>query len=68
MKTLRISFITSDGRSRTFVFRSPKDGVTADEVQQLGNAMKGTIVPPDWQLDRAAIVDTNTQELFDLIE
>ncbi len=68
MKTLRISFITSDGSSRTFVFRDPKDDVSAGDVQTLGNSMIGVIVPPNWQLDRAAVVDTTTNELFDLIE
>ena len=68
MKRLTISFRTSSGTSRTFSFRNPKDGITADQVQALGNSMIGVIVPPDWQLDRAAVIDTQTNELFDLIQ
>ena len=68
MKRLVISFRTSDNRTRTFTYRDPKDGVTADQVQDLGNAMIGTVVPSDWQLDRAAIINTETNELFDLIQ
>ena len=68
MKRLNISFRTSAGTSRTYSFRDPKDGLTSQEAQDLGNSMIGSVVPSDWQLDRAAIVDTETNELFDLIQ
>ena len=68
MKRLSISFRTSAGNSRTFNFRNPKDSLTAAEAQDLGNSMIGVVVPSDWQLDRAAVIDTNTNELFDLIQ
>ena len=67
MKRLAMSFRTSDGRTRTFYLNDPVDNLSADDVQNLMNAMLGVIVPSDWQVDRAAVIDTNTNELFDLI-
>ena len=68
MKRLSISFRTSTGGSRTYYFRDPSDSITAEVAQALGNSMIGCVVPADWQLDRAAVIDTTTNELFDLIE
>ena len=68
MKRLNLSFRTSDGRTRTLSIPDPKDGVQASEVQDLMNSMIGSFVPSDWQVDRAAVVDTTTSELFDLIQ
>ncbi len=67
-KRLIMSFITSDGRSRNFQLQDPIDGISATDVQNLMNSMKGVIVPSDWQVDRAAVVDTTTNELFNLVE
>ncbi len=67
MKRLRISFITSDGRTRTYSIPDPVDTITPEDAQTLMNLMLGAFVPSDWIIDRAAVVDTNTNELFDLV-
>ncbi len=67
-KRLIMSFVTSDGRSRSFQLQDPVDNIQAADVQNVMNAMKGVIVPADWTVDRAAVVDTNTNELFNLVE
>lgn len=67
-KRLMMSFVTSDGRSRSFQLQDPVDDIQAADVQNVMNAMKGVIVPSDWTVDRAAVVDTNTNELFNLVE
>ena len=67
-KRLIMSFITSEGKTRSFYIMDPKDGLTAQQVQDVMNSFKGVIVPSDWQVDRAAIIDTNTNELFNLVE
>ena len=68
MKRLNMSFRTSDGRTRTYSLNDPVDNINATDVQNLMNSMLGVIVPSDWQVDRAAVVDTQTNELFDLIQ
>ena len=68
MKRLVMSFRTSEGRSRSVYLNDPVDNINATDVQNLMNAMLGVIVPSDWQVDRAAVVDTQTNELFDLIQ
>jgi hypothetical protein len=68
MKRLALSFRTSDGSTRTFYLNDPVDPIDASAVQTLMNHMLGVIVPSDWQVDRAAVIDTNTNELFDLIQ
>ena len=68
MKRLVMSFRTSEGRSRSIYLNDPVDNINATDVQNLMNAMLGVIVPSDWQVDRAAVVDTQTNELFDLIQ
>ena len=67
-KRLIMSFITSDGKTRSFYLQDPVDDINATQVQDVMNMMKGVIVPSDWQVDRAAVIDTNTNELFNLIE
>ena len=68
MKRLVMTFRTSDGRSRTYYLNDPVDNINPTDVQNLMNGMIGVIVPSDWQVDRAAVVDTQTNELFDLIQ
>ena len=67
-KRLIMSFITSDEKTRSFYLQDPVDNIQSTDVQNLMNAMKGVIVPSDWQVDRAAVIDTNTNELFNLVE
>ena len=67
-KRLIMSFITSDGKTKSFYLQDPVDPISASDVQNVMNAMKGVIVPSDWQVDRAAVIDTNTNELFNLVE
>ena len=68
MKRLALSFRTSDGRTRTYYLNDPVDNIDSNAVQSLMNNWLGVIVPSDWQVDRAAVIDTTTNELFDLIE
>ncbi len=67
-KRLIMSFVTSDGRSKSFYLQDPVENISATNVQNVMNAMKGVIVPSDWTVDRAAVIDTNTNELFNLVE
>ena len=67
-KRLIMSFVTSDGRSKSFRLQDPVENISATDVQNVMNAMKGVIVPSDWTVDRAAVIDTNTNELFNLVE
>ena len=67
-KRLIMSFITSDNKTRSFYLQDPVDNIQSADVQNLMNAMKGVIVPSDWTVDRAAVIDTNTNELFNLVE
>ncbi len=67
-KRLIMSFVTSDGRSKSFHLQDPVENISATDVQNVMNAMKGVIVPSDWTVDRAAVIDTNTNELFNLVE
>ena len=68
MKRLVMSFRTSEGRSRSIYLNDPVDNINATDVQNLMNSMLGVIFPSDWQVDRAAVIDTTTNELFDLIQ
>ncbi len=60
-------FQNSEGRSRTINLNDPKDNLTEQEVQTFMNSAIGVFVPSDYQIDSAHIVDTTTQELFNLL-
>ncbi|MCD6450474.1 MAG: DUF2922 domain-containing protein [Thermotogaceae bacterium] len=68
MKRLALTFRTPEGNSRTLYIPDPVDTLDATMVHSLMDAMIGTIVPADYQKDRAAVIDTQTQVFFDLIQ
>ena len=59
---------TTINKSRTVYIPDPKDDLTDAEAQDLMDAMVGVVFPSDYQKDRAAVVDTEVNELFDLIQ
>ena len=67
-KRLALTYRTPEGRSRTLYIPDPKDNLDTSEVHQLMDAMIGVIVPSDYQKDRAAVIDTEINEFFDLIQ
>ena len=67
-KRLALTFRTPEGRSRTLYIPDPKDDLDSLTVHQLMDAMIGSFVPSDYQKDRAAVIDTEVNVLFDLIQ
>ncbi len=68
MRRLVLSFRTPEGRTRSFFIQDVVENPDANAVQELMQAMLGSFVPSDWRVDRAAVVNTETNELFDLIQ
>ena len=70
MKRLFMDFVDpATGDRRRIILNSPKDGITSEEVQNvMENLIVYKVIPSSFQVDRAAIVETNTNEFFDLIQ
>jgi len=68
VRRLVLSFRTSDGRTRNFFIQDVIENPDANAVKELMQAMIGSFVPSDWQVDRAAVINTDTNELFDLLQ
>ncbi|WGS63904.1 DUF2922 domain-containing protein [Marinitoga aeolica] len=67
-KKLRMSFVnTVDGKRKTIYLNDPKPDLTDTEVQNAMDSFIGVIVPTGYEKDNATIVDTTSNELFDLI-
>jgi hypothetical protein len=47
---------------------SPADGLTADQVQAAMQTLVDSKVLEGYTIDRAVIVETNSNEFFDLIQ
>jgi len=70
MKRLFMDFVNPEtGDRRRITLNSPKENLTAEEVQNvMEDLIAYKVIPLSFQIDRAAIVETNTNEFFDLIQ
>ncbi|SHF22833.1 Protein of unknown function [Marinitoga hydrogenitolerans DSM 16785] len=67
-RKLRMSFVnTVDGKRKTIYLNDPRTDLTETEVQNAMDTFVGVFIPTGYEKDNAAIVDTTTNELFDLI-
>ncbi|KAF2955568.1 DUF2922 domain-containing protein [Marinitoga sp. 38H-ov] len=67
-KKLRMTFVnTVDGKRKTIYLNDPRVGLTSTEVQSAMDSFVGVLVPVGYEKDNATIVDTTSNELFDLI-
>ena len=69
MKRLFLDFVNqTDGKRRRIVIPNPKETLTAEQVSQAMDSMISLgVVPEGYVKDRAAIVETSTNEFFNLI-
>lgn len=69
MKRLFLDFVNqTDGKRRRIVIPNPKETLTGEQVSQAMDSMISLgVVPQGFVKDRAAIVETNTNEFFNLI-
>ncbi len=69
MKRLLLDFVnTADGKRRRIVVPEPKDDLTAEFVGQVMDSLiQQKALPSGFVKDRAAIVETNTDEFFNLL-
>ncbi|MBO8166393.1 MAG: hypothetical protein DRP32_01585 [Thermotogae bacterium] len=69
MKTLNMRWYDSaQGKSKGLVLRSPKDGLTQAEVQNVMDALVTLkVIPSNYATDYASVIDKATNELFNLI-
>ncbi|KHC90348.1 hypothetical protein Mc24_08309 [Thermotoga sp. Mc24] len=69
MKRLYMDFYNeAEGKRRRIVVNSPADGLTADQVQEAMQTLLDSKVLEGYVIDRAVIVETNSNEFFDLIQ
>jgi len=69
MKRLFLDFVNqTDGKRRRIVIPNPKETLTGEQVSQAMDSMISLgVVPQGYVKDRAAIVETSTNEFFNLI-
>lgn len=69
MKRLFLDFVNqTDGKRRRIVIPNPKATLTSEQVSQAMDSMMSLgVVPEGYVKDRAAIVETNTNEFFNLL-
>jgi len=69
MKRLFLDFVNqTDGKRRRIVIPNPKETLTGEQVSQAMDSMISLgVVPQGFVKDRAAIVETSTNEFFNLI-
>ncbi|AEH51558.1 DUF2922 domain-containing protein [Pseudothermotoga thermarum] len=69
MKRLLLDFVnTLDGKRRRIVIPEPKEGLTAEYVSQvMDRLIEQKALPEGYVKDRAAIVETTTDEFFNLL-
>jgi len=69
VKRLFMDFVNPAGERRRITLNSPKENLTAETVQNvMEDLITYKVISSDFQIDRAAIVETNTNEFFDLIQ
>ncbi|ABQ46321.1 MULTISPECIES: DUF2922 domain-containing protein [Thermotoga] len=69
MKRLYMDFYNeAEGKRRRIIVNSPADGLTADQVQAAMQTLLDSKVLEGYTIDRAVIVETNSNEFFDLIQ
>ena len=69
MKRLVMTFYSEvENRRRRITLNEPKDDLTPDQIM---NAMQtlvdAKVLDPSYVIERATIVETNTNEFFDLV-
>lgn len=65
MKTLRMRFLTRDGKGLSVNLRYPKETLSADEVRSVMELMASKdIFPVPVTVDSCSLVDTGTNKLF----
>ncbi len=69
MKRLLLDFVnTADGKRKRIVVPEPKEDLTAEFVGQLMDQLiQHKALPDGYVKDRAAIIETNTNEFFNLL-
>lgn len=70
MKRLFMDFVNpQDGRRRRIVVQAPREDLTAEQVSQaMDQLITLGAVPSGYVKDRAAVVETTSNEFFDLIQ
>ncbi|KAF2958121.1 MAG: DUF2922 domain-containing protein [Pseudothermotoga sp.] len=69
MKRLFLDFVNqTEGKRRRITIQSPKENITSEQVSQAMDTLISLgVVPTGYVKDRAAIVETNTNEFFNLL-
>ncbi|PLV59340.1 DUF2922 domain-containing protein [Thermotoga sp. KOL6] len=69
MKRLYLDFYNeAEGKRRRITVADPIDGLTADQVQSAMQSLLDAKVLEGYAIDRAVVVETNSNEFFDLIQ
>ncbi|MCX7828977.1 MAG: DUF2922 domain-containing protein [Thermanaerothrix sp.] len=65
MKTLRMRFVTREGKGLSVNLRHPKENLSADEVRSVMELMASKdIFPVPVTVDSCSLVDAGTTKLF----
>ncbi|HHV01141.1 MAG: DUF2922 domain-containing protein [Defluviitoga tunisiensis] len=69
MKRLRMKFYDPvEKKSKTISIDGVIDDLTQDDVEPVMEGLIGVLVPASSLVDEASIVETTTEEIFNLIE
>lgn len=69
MKRLVMTFYSEvENRRRRITLNEPKDDLTPDQIMNAMQALvDAKVLDPSYVIERATIVETNTNEFFDLV-
>jgi len=69
VKRLVMTFYSEvENRRRRITLNEPKDDLTSDQVMNAMQALvDAKVLDPSYVIERATIVETNTNEFFDLV-
>ncbi len=69
MRRLRMKFYDPTlGKSKTISVDGVLDTLTQEEIEPIMQSLVGVLVPATAQVDEAQIVETTTNEVFNLIQ
>ncbi|PNS00097.1 hypothetical protein X927_03565 [Petrotoga mexicana DSM 14811] len=69
MRRLRMKFYdSSEGKSKTLSIDGVLETLTQAEIEPVMQSLIGVLVPTTAQVDEAQIVETTTNEVFNLIQ
>ncbi|PLV56761.1 DUF2922 domain-containing protein [Thermotoga sp. SG1] len=69
MKRLYLDFYNeTENRRKRIIVNDPVEGLTAEQVQSAMQTLLDSKVLEGYAIDRAVIVETNSNEFFDLIQ